>query len=126
MKTIFHRVGEFEVQSAGASIEQSVAGNEFVLTTEVGIQALANGFVPRWRVGELVVGFTGDKYQVLAEELFTLAVLPQALTELESLDFLAYNAEYTINGVAEKGRRVIISQYCRDLLDVMVERKMTK
>lgn len=126
MKTIFHRVGDFEVQSAGTSIEQPVVGNEFVLTTEVGQKALADGFVPRWRVGELVVGFTGDKYQILAEELYTLAVLPQALSEPKSLDLYAYNAEYTVNGVADKGRRVVISQYCRDLLDVMVERKMTR
>lgn len=106
----------YENVSVGGSIESRSTGDEITLKTANGEILLSSGFVPRWRIGELIVGFRGSEVILLGKEIHSIGSID---VPDEKIDCLAYAGRFTMNGKEMEGRRIILSHLGVDLVDVL-------
>lgn len=106
----------YENVTAGSSIESRSTGDEITLKTANGEALRSSGFVPRWRIGELIVGFRGSEVILLGKEIHSIGSID---VPVEKIDCLAYPGRFTMNGKEVEGRRIILSHLGVDLVDVL-------
>lgn len=107
---------QYENISVGASIESKARGDESALLAPPGQILLTSGFVPVWRIGELILGHRDNKFLLLGAGVHEIC---ETEIPVEKLDCLAYAGRFSVGGRAVEGRRIILSYAGRDLADVL-------